>query len=51
MPFALGLVGEEVSGQTHAAEVAAQGVPEERAAPLLFPDEQGRFCWYPATKW
>lgn len=51
VPFALALIGEEVSGQMYASELAAQGGPGEKHGPLLFPDENGELKWYPATSW
>ena len=51
VPFALGLIGEEVSGYTTASEVASAGVPERRGLPMLVPNERGELNWYPPTDW
>jgi hypothetical protein len=49
VPFALALIGEEVSGQLYASELAAQGGPGEKHCSMLFPDEAGELKWYAAT--
>jgi hypothetical protein len=49
VPFALALIGEEVSGETSASELAATGVPETPGFALLVPDQRGHLAWYPRT--
>lgn len=48
-PFALGLIGHEVSGETQAARIGVQGPPEERTSGYLWPHD-GRLGWFPVTK-
>lgn len=46
VPFALGLIGEEASGQSSAQKVQAAG-PEKVPYSVLLPDERGELAWYP----
>jgi hypothetical protein len=48
-PFVLGLVGFETSGNIHAADLAASGVPGARYEGLLVP-VAGALEWHPRTE-
>ena len=48
-PFALGLVGFETSGDVHAADLVASGLPAKRHHGLLVP-VTGRIGWHPRTE-
>ena len=48
VPFALALVGHEVSGQTCAAEITTLGIAAERWEGYLW-QEAGTLLWYPPT--
>jgi hypothetical protein len=48
VPFRLGLIGFEVSGDTHRADLEAYGVPEQRNIGYLVPQD-GQLRFFPAT--
>lgn len=49
-PFALGLVGFEVSGTVHAAELSLSEVENQRPIGYLYPTED-KLTWYPTNQW
>jgi hypothetical protein len=49
-PFALGLVGFEVSGETRTAELANRGIPDQRWMGYLL-DHGGKLTWVPPTEY
>jgi hypothetical protein len=49
VPFALGLVGFEVSGLLRAADLQTSGIPDKRYAGLLIP-VAGALAWHPRTE-
>lgn len=48
VPFALGVLGEEVSGSHYAEHLAEHGIPERHCG-MLVPSEGGELRWLPAT--
>jgi hypothetical protein len=48
-PFALGLIGHDVSGNEHASQLE-EGPPSERTKGYLWPGKGG-LGWFPVTKW
>jgi hypothetical protein len=50
VPFHLGLVGFEVSGEVTADELKVTGVPAERSMGYLFPMD-GKLTWFPTNQW
>ena len=49
VPFALGLIGEEVSGLHYAEHIVEHGIPETHCA-MLVPSERGELLWFPWTR-
>jgi hypothetical protein len=50
VPFRLGLIGFEASGEAYASQVAKEGVPAERYFGYLVPDGD-ELKWYPPNVW
>src|SRR5947208_2014639 len=50
VPFLLGLVGFEVSGEVTADELKVTGVPAERCMGYLYPID-GKLTWFPTNQW
>jgi hypothetical protein len=49
VPFKLGLIGHEVSGNHYAEEIAEQGIPDERYIGYLWPSG-GKLNYFPRNK-